>query len=67
MPRSADALADALHLGRVQRIHLGAALPMILEVYPHRHGKQVREALLEPSFPANPAADIADHPAQSGA
>src|ERR1700747_551079 len=61
------ALADALHLGRVQRIHLGAALPMVLEAYPHRQGEKVGEAFLEHLLAGDLAADVADHPAQPGA
>ena len=41
------AFADALHLRGVQRIDLGAALPVILEAYPHRQSEKVGEALLE--------------------
>src|SRR5205823_9370138 len=40
------AFADALHLRGVQRIDLGAALPVILEAYPHRQSEKVGEALL---------------------
>jgi len=31
----------------VQRIDLGAALPVILETHPHRQGEQVGEAFLK--------------------
>jgi hypothetical protein len=40
-------LADAFDLRRVQRINLGAALPVILETHPHRQGEQVGKALRE--------------------
>jgi hypothetical protein len=44
----------------MQRIDLGAALPMILEAYPHRQGEKVGEALLEPVAAGDLAAKICD-------
>src|SRR5580704_8337508 len=61
------AFADALHLRGVQRIDLGAALPVILEAYPHRQSEKVGEALLEPVVAGDLAANVADHPAQPDA
>jgi hypothetical protein len=60
-------LADAFDLRRVQRIDLGAALPMILKPHPHRQGEQVGKALLERLVVRNFAPDVADHPAQPNA
>jgi hypothetical protein len=51
----------------VQRIDLGAALPVILEAYPHRQSEKVGEALLEPVVAGDLAANVADHPAQPNA
>ena len=51
----------------MQRIDLGAALPVILEAYPHRQGEKVGEALLEPVVAGDLAADVADHPAEPDA
>jgi hypothetical protein len=51
----------------VQRINLGAALPVILETYPHRQGEQVGKALLERSVVRNLASDVADHAAEPNA
>ena len=61
------ALADALHLGGVQRIDLGAALAVILEAHPHRQSEKVGEAFLERLVAGDLAADVADHPAQPDA
>jgi hypothetical protein len=51
----------------VQRIHLAAALPVILEPHPYRHGEQAGEAALECLIAGDPAADVADHAAQPNA
>src|SRR5205814_5062011 len=61
------AFADALHLRGVQRIDLGAALPVILEAYPHRQSEKVGEALLEPVVAGDLTADVADHPTEPDA
>ena len=53
--------------GGVQRIDLGAALPVILEAYPHRQGEKIGEALLEPLVAGDLTANVADHPAEAGA
>jgi hypothetical protein len=45
--RPGFAFADAFDLGRVQRVDLGSAPPVILETHPHRQGEQVGEAFLE--------------------
>jgi hypothetical protein len=45
--RSDLALANALELGRMQGIDLGAALPVILKTHPHRQGEQIGKAFLE--------------------
>jgi len=50
VPRPRFAFADALHLKGVQRIDLGAALPVILEAYPHRQGEEIGKAGKSPSF-----------------
>lgn len=51
----------------MQRIDLGAALPVILEAYPHRQSEKVGEALLKPVAAGDLAANVADHPAQPDA
>ena len=51
----------------MQRIDLGAALPVILEAYPHRQGEKLGEALLEPLVAGDLAANVADHAAETGA
>ena len=61
------ALADALDLGRMQRIDLRATLTMILEPHPAGQGEQVGEALCERIVPGDLAADVADHPAEPDA
>src|SRR6202040_1346629 len=61
------AFADALHLRGVQRIDLGAALPVILEAYPIGQSEKLGEALLEPVVAGDLTADIADHPTEPGA
>src|SRR5262249_59421512 len=65
--RPGFALADALDLGSVQRIDLGAALPVILETHPHRQGEQVGKALLERLVARDFAPDVADYAAQPNA
>src|SRR5215469_3561904 len=65
--RPGFAFADAFDLGGVQRIDLGAALPVILETNPYRQGKQVGKALLERLIAGDLAPDVADHAAQAGA
>jgi hypothetical protein len=61
------ALADALDLGGVQRIDLGAALAVILEANPHRQSKEIGEAFLEFGVSFDLAAYVADHPAEADA
>ena len=51
----------------MQRIDLGAALPVILEAYPHRQREKIGEALLEPLVAGDLTANVADHPAEAGA
>src|SRR5215469_4896963 len=61
------AFADAFDLGSVQRIDLGATLPVILKAHPHRQGEQVGKAILERRVAGDPAADVADHAAEPNA
>ena len=65
--RAGLALADALDLGGVQRIDLVAALAVVLEAHPVGQGEQIGETLLQRLVAVDFAADVADHPAQSGA
>ena len=65
--RAGLALADALDLGRMQRIDLGAALALVLAAHPLRQGKQRGEARFQRRIAVDLAADVADHPAKSGA
>jgi hypothetical protein len=60
-------LADAFDLWRVQRVDLGAALPVILKTHPHRQGEQVGKAFLEGLVVRDLTPDIADHAAQPDA
>src|SRR5262249_39473473 len=65
--RAGFAFADAFDLRGVQRIDLGAALPVILKAHPHRQGEQVGKAFLEGFVARDLAPDIADHAAQPNA
>ena len=59
--------ADALDLGRVQRIDLAAALTLILEAHLDRQIEQGLEASLELAIALDPATDVADDAAEPGA
>src|SRR5215472_7351756 len=61
------AFADAFDLGSVQRIDLGATLPVILKAHPHRQGEQVGKVSLERLVARDLAPDVADHAAQPDA
>src|SRR4029077_17180887 len=61
------ALADALHLGGMQCIDLGATLAVILETHPNGQGQQAGEALRERIVAGDLAADVADPPAEPDA
>ena len=65
--RAGFALADALDLGRVQRIDLGAALAVILEADPDGQSEQVARSVLKRRIAGDLAADVADDPAEPGA
>ena len=62
--RARLALADALDLGRVQGIDLGAALAVVLEPTLTREIEQMAEARLERRIAIDLAPDIADHAAE---
>jgi hypothetical protein len=64
---SSFALADALHLGGVQRIDLGATLAVVLEPHSVSQGQKGGETLPERIVPGDLAADVADHPAEPDA
>ena len=51
----------------MQRINHGAALAVIVKPHSHRQGEQFGKALAERRVAGDLAADVADHPAQSGA
>src|SRR5262249_123625 len=61
------ALADALDLGGVKGIDLGAALAMVLEADAQRQVEERAEAALEVGLALDLAVDIADDPTQAGA
>jgi hypothetical protein len=61
------ALADAFDLGRVQRIDLGAALVVILEADAEREIKQRAAVALQRGIAVDPAADVANDAAETGA
>ncbi len=60
------AFADALHLGGVQRIDLGAALTLLLMTNPQRQIEQRAKAVLKRAIVLDLAADIADDTAKLG-
>jgi hypothetical protein len=61
-------LADAaFDLGRVQRIDLAAALPVILQTHPYCQRDQVGEAFLKCCVAGDLAPGIADHAAEPNA
>ena len=60
------ALADALDLGRVQAVHLGASLAALLIAHPAGEGEQPSELALEPVIAIDFAGDIADDAPQIG-
>ena len=61
------ALADALDLGRMQRIDLGAALAMVLVAHLVGQIEQRGEARFQLRVAFDLAADVADDPAEPGA
>src|SRR5438270_13370513 len=65
--RPSFAFADALDLGGMQRINLGAALALILKAHPHRQGEKMGEALTQRLVVADLAADMATHPTEPDA
>jgi hypothetical protein len=61
------AIANALHLGRVQRVDLGPALALLLMANPQRDIEQRSKAVLKCAIAFDLAADIADDAAEPGA
>ncbi len=59
------AFADALHLGRMQRIDLAAALAAILRQHPLREMEQLDEGLAQFLLAHALAADVADDAAET--
>src|SRR6201987_4941358 len=60
------AFADALHLGCVQRVDLGAALALLLMTNPQREIEQRVKAVLERGIVLDLAADVANDAAETG-
>src|ERR1700676_4555728 len=60
------AFADALHLGGVQRVDLGAALALLLMADPQRQIEQRAKAVLERGIALDLAADVANDAAKTG-
>jgi len=60
------AFADALHLGCVQRVNLGAALALLLMTNPQREIEQRAKAVLERGIVLDLAADVANDAAETG-
>src|ERR1700720_1923093 len=60
------AFADALHLGGVQRVDLGAALALLLMSDPQRQIEQRAKAVLERGIALDLAADVANDAAKTG-
>src|SRR3984885_3968319 len=58
------AFADALHLGGVQRIDLGAALALLLMTNPQREIEQRDKAVLERGVAVDLAANVPDDAAE---
>ena len=65
--RPGFAFADAFDLGRVQRIDLMTALPVILKAHPYCQREQVGKALFERPVAGDLAPDVADHTAEPNA
>jgi hypothetical protein len=61
------AFADALHLGRMQRVDLGSALALLLLADPQRQIEQRAKAILERCVTLDLAPDVADDAAEPGA
>ena len=60
------ALADALHLGRVQAVDLGAALSALLSAHPPRQAQQPGEFGFEPMISVDLAGNVPDDAAEIG-
>src|SRR6202040_2746365 len=60
------AFADALHLGGVQRVDLGAALALLLMTDPQREIEQRAKAVFERGIALDLAADVANDAAKTG-
>ena len=60
------AFADALHLGGVQRVDLGAALALLLMTDPQRPIEQRAQAVFERGIALDLAADVANDAAKTG-
>ena len=60
------ALADALHLGRMQAVDLGPALSALLGAYAPRQAQQMSECCLKPGIAIDLAGNVADHSAEIG-
>jgi hypothetical protein len=60
------AFADALHLGGVQRVELGAALALLLMTDPQREIEQRAKAVFERGIAVDLAADVANDAAKTG-
>jgi hypothetical protein len=54
------ALADALHLGRVQAVDLGTALSALLSAHPPRQAQQPGEFGFEPGIAVDLAGNVPD-------
>src|ERR1700693_565962 len=61
------AFADALHLGRVQRVDLRSALTLLLMANPQREIEQRTQAILERGIALALAANVPDEAAEPGA
>src|SRR5580692_8974449 len=60
------ALADAFHLGSVEAVDLGAALPALLISHPSRQAQQRSELGLEPGIAFDFARNVPDDAAKIG-
>src|ERR1035438_10080398 len=60
------ALADALHLRRMQAVDLGPALSALLGAYAPRQAQQASERRLKPGIAVDLAGNVADHTAKIG-
>src|ERR1700719_3751067 len=61
------AFADALHLGRMQRVDLRSALTLLLMATPQREIEQRTQAILERGIALDLAANVPDDAAEPGA